>query len=58
MLEAPAELIEDRLAARRIGRLGAHQADQLALPRRTGGAADRAFDERRAFRAHLFGERD
>ena len=33
--------------------VGAHQADQLALPRRAGGAADRAFDKGRALAAHL-----
>ena len=44
MLEPPAELVEDRLRARGVGRRGAHQADQLALPRRTGRTAHRTFD--------------
>ena len=45
MLEPAAKLLEDRLGARRVRRLGAHQPDQLALPRRTGRAADRALDQ-------------
>ena len=58
MLEPAAELIEDRLRKLRVARLRAHEAEQLALPRRPGGAADRAFDETRAARAHDLRERD
>src|SRR5947208_16404722 len=58
MLKAAAKLIEDRLRQRRIARLRAHETEQLALPRRTSGAADRALDEPPAACAHDRGERD
>src|ERR1700722_19038867 len=58
MLEPAAELIEDGPGARRIGGLGPHQADKLALARRAGRAADRTFDESGALGAHFLGERD
>ena len=45
MLEPPAELIEDRLGQRGIAWLRAHEAEQLALPRRARGAADRTLDK-------------
>ena len=53
MLDLAAKLVEDRLGARRVGGLGAHQPEQLALPRRRGRAADRTLDERGALAAHL-----
>jgi hypothetical protein len=58
MLDAPAELIEERPRLRGVGFFRADEADELALPRRPGGAADRALDEGGAFGAHLLRKRD
>ena len=58
MLDAPAKLFEDRPGARGVGVVRAQQPDQLALPRRAGRTADRAFDKRGALAAHRGGERD
>src|SRR5262245_14455226 len=58
MFEPAAKLLQDRLRARGVGVLRAHQADQLALPGRTGRTADRTLDEGGALRAHSGGERD
>src|SRR5438067_3007194 len=57
MLDAPAELLEDRPRARHIGRFAADEAEELALARRPTGAPDRAFDEGAAGAAHLLRER-
>src|SRR6202050_124132 len=43
MLDLAAKTFEDRPRARRVGRLGAHQPEQLALARRRRRAADWAF---------------
>ena len=58
MFEPAAKLLQDRLRARGVGALSSHQADQLALPGRTGRAADRALDEGGALGAHSGGESD
>ena len=47
VLDAPAELVEDGARAGNVGPVAAGQAEQLAVPRRSGGAADRALDETR-----------
>ena len=56
MLEAAAELLEDRPGAGDIRLLAARQADELAGARRADGAADGALDEGRALGASLLGE--
>src|SRR5205807_747989 len=56
MLDAPAELLEDRPRARHIGRFAADEAEELAFARRPDGAADRAFNEGAAGAAHLRGQ--
>ena len=58
MLDAPAELFEQRPRAGGIRGVGAHEADELPLPGRADGAADGAFDRHRAPGAHLLGKRD
>ena len=58
MFDAPAHLIEQRLRALDIGFGAAGKAEQLALPRRPRGAADRTFDKSRALAAHLFRQCD
>src|SRR4029079_18450238 len=58
MLEPTAELSEDRLRQRGIALLRAHEAEQLALSRRAGRAADRTLDEAATAGAHHFGKRD
>ncbi len=50
-------LVEDRRGALGVRRLRAHQAEQLALARRRGRTADRAFDKDRAFGLHSAGAR-
>ncbi len=57
MQRAPAHLIDDRPGARDVGRFAAHQAEQLAGPRRRDRAADRTFDIGRALGLDLLGER-
>ncbi len=56
MLDATAELIEKRLRPRELGRLGAREPQELALPRRAGRAADGTLDEVRAGFADLGGK--
>ena len=58
VLQPPAQLIEQRLGARGVSGLRTHQADQLALARRSGRAADRAFDVGGALGPHFLGQPD
>ena len=57
VLDAAAHLVEQRLGAREILLGAAGDAQQLALPRRADGAADRALDEGGALGPHLLGQR-
>ena len=57
MFQPPAQLFEDRSRPRRVRRFGAHQPDQLSLPRRTGRATHRTFDEGCALGAYRPSER-
>ena len=57
VFEPPAQLSEEGLRAGNVGGLATRQAQELALPRRPGGAADRTFDEGGALGRHLAGER-
>jgi hypothetical protein len=53
MLDLATQLFQDRPRPFGVDGFGAHQSKQLALPRRSGGAAYRTFDESPAFDAHL-----
>ena len=57
MFEPAAQLLEDRPCARDVGGVTADKSDELALPRRSGRAADRTFDEGGALATHRFGQR-
>ncbi len=57
MFQPPAQLFEDRPGARRIGRFGAHEPDELSLACRTGRAADWTFDEGRTCCSYRAGKR-
>jgi len=56
VLDPAAHLIQERPRARDVGRLAAGEAEQLSFLRRPDRAADRALDQRGAFRCYLFRE--
>ena len=58
MFEPAAQLLENGPCPRDVGGVTADKSDELALPRRSGRAADRTLDEGGAPAANRFGQRD
>ena len=57
MFEPAAQLLENGPCPRDVGGVTADKSDELALPRRSGRAADRTLDEGGAPAANRFGQR-